>query len=232
MPKYATVRELKNQTTVLIRDAEKGKAIVVTRRGKPVATLKPFEAKDLEKEDKYPTRAFDALKQNILARHPELAKETSEQARRGIEKITRKIRRLCLLKPGGKWSGLRREIGMVLLDSNIFILDRFFPRDALYPQNRILVEQPASIEAAISAFTLLEVCGAASFRLSIRELESWLFRFTSHYPILVPDAFGVTGKEAEAWWHSFVAEVSENVSKKMTFGDGLLLREAEKYKVE
>ena len=93
MAKYATVRELKNQTTALIRDAEKGKAIVVTRRGKPVATLKPFEPKDLQKKDRYPTTAFDALRKKILGRHPELAKETPEQARREFERITRKIRR-------------------------------------------------------------------------------------------------------------------------------------------
>lgn len=93
MPKYATVRELKNQTTALIRDAEKGKAVVVTRRGKPVATLKPFESKDLEKEDRYPTGAFDALRKKILAKHPELAKESPEEARREFERITRKMRR-------------------------------------------------------------------------------------------------------------------------------------------
>ena len=45
MAKFATVRDLKNQTTALIREAEKGKAVVVTRRGKPVATLKPFDEK-------------------------------------------------------------------------------------------------------------------------------------------------------------------------------------------
>ena len=47
MAKFAAVRDLKNQTTALIREAEKGKAVVVTRRGKPVATLKAFEQKDL-----------------------------------------------------------------------------------------------------------------------------------------------------------------------------------------
>ena len=40
MAKHATVRELKNRTTAIIREAEKGKAVVVTRRGKPVATLR------------------------------------------------------------------------------------------------------------------------------------------------------------------------------------------------
>lgn len=121
---------------------------------------------------------------------------------------------------------------MVLLDSNIFILDRFFPRDALYPQNRVFVEQLASIDAAISAFTLLEVCGAASFRLPPQEVESWLFRFTNLYPVHILDASGLKGKEAEVWWDSFVADVSENISKKMSFGDALILREAENYAVE
>ncbi|HWP56470.1 MAG TPA: type II toxin-antitoxin system prevent-host-death family antitoxin [Candidatus Acidoferrales bacterium] len=91
MAKYATVRELKNQTTALIREVEKGRAIVITRRGKPVVTLKPFEPKD--KESQYPTTAFDALRKRILAKHPELANETQEQARRKLEKLARKIRR-------------------------------------------------------------------------------------------------------------------------------------------
>jgi prevent-host-death family protein len=93
MAKFATVRDLKNQTTALIREAEKGKAVVVTRRGKPVATLKPFEQKDLDQQERYPTSAFDALKTKILARHPTLGKETSEQARRRLDKISEKIRR-------------------------------------------------------------------------------------------------------------------------------------------
>lgn len=93
MAKFATVRDLKNQTTSLIREAERGKAVVVTCRGKPMATLKPFEEKDLNERDKYPTKAFDALRRKILAKHPRLGRESPEQARRQFEKITEKIRR-------------------------------------------------------------------------------------------------------------------------------------------
>lgn len=100
MAKYATVRDLKNQTTALIREVEKGKAIVVTRRGKPVVTLKPFEPKD--KESQYPTTAFDALRKKILAKNPGLAKETPEQARRKLEKQTQKIRRTLPFKTWGE----------------------------------------------------------------------------------------------------------------------------------
>jgi prevent-host-death family protein len=93
MAKFATMRDLKNQTTSLVREAERGRAVVVTRRGKPVATLKPFEQKDLNAEVRYPTSAFDNLKKKILASHPKLAKESPAQSRRRFEKITKKIRR-------------------------------------------------------------------------------------------------------------------------------------------
>ena len=93
MARSATVRELKNQTTALIREAEKGKLVVVTRRGKPVATLKPFESRDLQQGEKYPTGAMDTLRKKLLAKHPDIARETLGQARREFDRITRKMRR-------------------------------------------------------------------------------------------------------------------------------------------
>jgi predicted nucleic acid-binding protein len=121
---------------------------------------------------------------------------------------------------------------MVLLDSNIFILDRFFPRDSLYAENKAFVENLASIDASISSFTLLEVCGVASFRLSADELSSWLFRFGTVYPVSIIDLHGLTSNESETWWSTFVAEVAANIARKMTFGDAVLLREGENYNVE
>jgi predicted nucleic acid-binding protein len=120
---------------------------------------------------------------------------------------------------------------MVLLDSNIFILDRFFPRDSLYSPNKAFVEQLASIDAAISSFTLLEICGAASFRLSTDELSAWLFGF-GVYPVSVIDLQGLRTNDGESWWSIFFEEVAENIAKKMTFGDAVLLREGEKYNVD
>ena len=121
---------------------------------------------------------------------------------------------------------------MVLLDSNIFILDRFFPHDSLYPQNRAFVEKLASIDASISSFTLLEICGVASFRLSVGELSSWLFGFGAIYPVFIIDVHGLRTNDSEAWWSIFVAEVAANIAKRMTFGDAVLLREGENYNVE
>jgi len=121
---------------------------------------------------------------------------------------------------------------LVLVDSNVFIIDRFYPRDALYSQNRTFIEKLPSLDAAVSILTLLEVCGAASNRLSSGELDSWLLRFATIYPVHVINVHGLQGKDSEAWWVSFVEEVAANIAKKMTFGDALLLREAENYQVE
>ena len=105
MPRFATVRDLKNRTTALIREAEKGKAVVVTRRGKPVATLKPFEQRDVDAEERYPTQAFDALKKTLLTKHPKLAKQSPRQARRQFDKITEKIRRSLPFKTWKQMDG-------------------------------------------------------------------------------------------------------------------------------
>ena len=121
---------------------------------------------------------------------------------------------------------------MVFVDSNVFIVDRFYPRDALYSQNRNFIEKLPSLAAAVSILTLLEVCGAASHRLSASELDAWLFRFDTIYPVYVINVHGLGEQEAEAWWHSFVREAAGNIAKKMSFGDALLLREADKYQVE
>ena len=40
MAKFIHVRDLKNQTTTLLREVETGTTLIVTRRGKPIATLK------------------------------------------------------------------------------------------------------------------------------------------------------------------------------------------------
>lgn len=121
---------------------------------------------------------------------------------------------------------------MVLLDSNIFIIDRFFHRDALYPQNRAFVERLGEFESAISVFTLLEICGVASFNLSPRELEHWLYQFSDVYPVIVLDPFDIENRSAVDWVGSFLVGVSEKISQKTTFGDAVILREAEKYGAE
>lgn len=74
---------------------------------------------------------------------------------------------------------------MVLVDSNIFLIDRFFRRDARYEINRTFISKFPEIDAAVPVCTLLELCGAASFSLNAEELALWLFSFDQVYRIKV-----------------------------------------------
>ena len=122
---------------------------------------------------------------------------------------------------------------MVFLDSNIFIIDRFFQRDSIYPANKKflgLIEE-AGTKAALPFYTLLEVCGAASFNLSPEELEAWLYSFAAVYPVMVLDPHpGIKGKLPEVG--AYLLEVGRYVTRKMRLGDAAFLREAEAYGAE
>ena len=121
---------------------------------------------------------------------------------------------------------------MVLLDSNVFVIDRFFPRDTHYQSNKNFLNALQHIEAGLSLFTLLELCGISSFNLSAKELKTWLYDFSTVYPVHVLDPWG-TGRETnQEWLGLFIGDLMDNITKKMTFGDAVLLREAEQYSVE
>ena len=48
MMKVVNTVELKNQTNKLIKDVIKGTPVIITRRGKPAASLLPLNSEDLE----------------------------------------------------------------------------------------------------------------------------------------------------------------------------------------
>lgn len=118
---------------------------------------------------------------------------------------------------------------MVFLDSNLFIVDRFFRRDALYPATHAFLSRLPEISAAVPLMTLLELCGVAAFRLSDRETERWLLDFADVYPVTIMDPFGAAAASASTWLGSWVDDVARYVARKMTFGDAILAREADRY---
>jgi predicted nucleic acid-binding protein len=120
---------------------------------------------------------------------------------------------------------------MVLLDSNLFVIDRFFLRDAHYQPNKTFLQSLSTLEAGLSVFTLLELCGIASFNLTEKELRTWLSDFPSTYPVRILDPYGIGSEVSLAWFRIFLDELSGNIARKMTFGDAILLREAERYAV-
>jgi len=87
-PIYASTRELKNKTNELLRFAASGKKIIVTRYGKPVATLKPFEADDLIEQN---LSLYEQLKNSIGADSSGLAALSCEELRELNDQLSQKV---------------------------------------------------------------------------------------------------------------------------------------------
>lgn len=99
MTKFIHVRDLKNQTTTLLREVEAGTILIVTRRGKPIATLKPFNARDVQPaRGAYPTAVYAALREQVETRNPGLKQRSREEQQRDFETLTDKIRQTLPFK--------------------------------------------------------------------------------------------------------------------------------------
>ena len=120
---------------------------------------------------------------------------------------------------------------MVLLDTNIFVIDRFFKRDERYEVNQKFIQNLADIEASFSIFSLIELCGIASFNLSGSELEKWLLRFERVYRIRILPPKTETLSFFEDWFAGFLDGLFKRIRRKMSYGDAVLLKEAEDYQV-
>ena len=118
---------------------------------------------------------------------------------------------------------------MVFLDSNLFIIDRFFPRDVHFQTNRAFLDTLPTLEVGVSIFTLMELCGIASFNLTPKDLQLWLHDFPSIYPVHILDPWGIGAVASQAWVDQFLEELTGKIARKMSFGDAVLLREAERY---
>ena len=83
-----SVRELKNQTTAILRRVESGERVAVTKRGRVVAVIQPAaEGTSRRASDSL----YRQLQRHIEARIPALRRITPAAERRSFEKISRKV---------------------------------------------------------------------------------------------------------------------------------------------
>ena len=120
---------------------------------------------------------------------------------------------------------------MVLLDTNIFVIDRFFRRDKRYQVNHQLIAKLPKLEAGFSIFSLFELCGIASFNLSPDELRRWSYHFDQIYKVEILEPQGLYTMLAIDWFDQFSGRLFEFFGRKMTWGDAVLLKTAEDYEV-
>jgi predicted nucleic acid-binding protein len=121
---------------------------------------------------------------------------------------------------------------MILLDTNVFVIDRFFPRDERFEVNRRFVARLAQIEAGFSIFSLFELCGISSFNLSPQELKRWSYYFDDVYDVEILEPQGLHTVLASDWFARFSHHMLEIFERKLTWGDAVLIKMAEDYAIE
>src|SRR5262245_14801221 len=82
-----SVRELKNQTTRILRRVEAGERVTVTNRGRPVAVIERSTQGVVPASDSI----YQSLQRQIDARHPGKKGNSETTTRREFERISRKI---------------------------------------------------------------------------------------------------------------------------------------------
>lgn len=121
---------------------------------------------------------------------------------------------------------------MILLDTNIFVIDRFFRRDDRYGHNSQLISIFPQIEVGFSIFSLLELCGISSFNLSTLELRRWMYSFEEIYAVEILHPRASREPSAQIWLSSFFASVFGMIERRATLGDAFVLQTAEEYDAE
>ena len=121
---------------------------------------------------------------------------------------------------------------MILLDTNVFVIDRFFPRDARYSVNKQFVDKLIEIDAGFGIFSLFELCGISSFNLAAKELKQWSYYFDEVYNVDIVEPLGFEAFSASSWFDQFSSEMMDLLGRKLTWGDAVVVKTAEDYLVE
>lgn len=114
---------------------------------------------------------------------------------------------------------------MIFVDSNIFVIDLRYPRDANTRVNRDFLDWVGTGEPCVTGrINLLEICGVLSFNLSHLQLRELYHHFARRYRIgLVPAASESALSKGEC------TDLLELIGRKMSLGDAIVAWTMERY---
>ena len=114
---------------------------------------------------------------------------------------------------------------LVLVDTNIFVIDLRYKRDVNYKINRTFLSAIAQSGIGFTTLVnLLEICGILSFNLSRKQLiDLWTY-FEERYKVSV-----IPSPDLQSEFPSIeIHRLFDTISKRMSFGDALMLGLGEK----
>ena len=118
---------------------------------------------------------------------------------------------------------------MILVDSDVFLIDLRYQRDQRFGDNRAFLDRLAiSGQGATTIYNLLEVCGVLSFNLNRQQLRELYAHFARRFHIrVVPNA------EPRQRLPSFrVGDILSIVERRVSFGDALVFALLEAQRAE
>jgi predicted nucleic acid-binding protein len=112
------------------------------------------------------------------------------------------------------------ERSLVLIDTNVFVIDLRYKHDSHYRANRKFLDAMGEAGTGFTTIVnLLEICGILSFNLNDRQLrELWVY-FEQKYSVRVLPDIGLDGTLPPLR----IRDVFECIKKKLSFGDAYIL---------
>jgi len=114
---------------------------------------------------------------------------------------------------------------MLLIDSDVFIIDRRYRKDAKYRTNKNFLDIVHEEEKYTTIFNLLEITGILSYNLSTSDIERFYYAFPDYYKINIISPVTNT-LSADSFMSELTNDIYEIIKKKLNFGDALILKTA------
>jgi len=118
------------------------------------------------------------------------------------------------------------EQGLVLVDTNIFVIDLRYKRDVYHQNNRAFLDYITPKQTGFTTIVnLLELCGILSFNLNEKQLTELWFYFQDKYQVTV-----LPVPSLESNFPSIgIKEIFELLKNRTSLGDALMVAVAQKH---
>jgi predicted nucleic acid-binding protein len=118
------------------------------------------------------------------------------------------------------------EANLVLIDTNIFVIDLRYKRDALFKSNRVFLNYIAEKRIGFTTIVnLLELCGILSFNLNEKQLSELWSYFQRKYQMTVLPSPRLDMKFPEVE----IREIFDLFKSRTSLGDALMISVAQKH---
>lgn len=116
--------------------------------------------------------------------------------------------------------------GLVLVDTNIFVIDLRYKRDVSYRSNRSFLDFIGERRTGFTTIVnLLELCGILSFNLNERQLTELWFYFQDRYGVTV-----LPSPDLEAYFPDIkIKGIFNLLTNRTSLGDALVVAVAQKH---